>query len=63
MAKGISEISSKSKGAAVGEFEFAALAAQGSGEGALLVPKQFAFEEAFGEGGAIHLHERLVAAR
>ncbi len=49
--------------AAVGELEAPLLAADGAGEGALLVAEELGLEERLGEGRAVHLDEGLVGAR
>ncbi len=49
-------------GAFVGEFEAADLFADGAGEGAFFVAEELAFEEAGGDGGAIHFDEGIGGA-
>ena len=49
-------------GPALGNFELALLLDNGSGEGALLVAEELAFEQRLGQRGAIDRHARLVGA-
>src|ERR1700739_4202206 len=46
-----------------GELEFSRFRTDGAGESALFKAEQFGFKKLAGEGGAIDLHERLIAAR
>ena len=48
--------------AAMGEGELAALVPDGPGEGAADVAEQLRFEQVLGNGGAVHLDERTLAA-
>ena len=50
-------------GAPVGELEAADAGRQCAGECTFDVPEQLALDEPGGDGGAVHLHERPVAAR
>ena len=45
------------------QFHLAQLAGDRPGEGPPLVPEQFAFDQAFGEGAAVDLDEGAVSAR
>ncbi|MNT18666.1 hypothetical protein D3C72_1538810 [compost metagenome] len=47
--------------AAVGGFEPAGAVGDGAGKGAFGVAEQFAFGQGFGQGGAVHMYQRLVA--
>src|SRR4029453_9462092 len=47
--------------AAVGEGESPVAPGGGAGEGAALVPEELALDERAGNGGAVHLHQRLAA--
>ena len=49
--------------ALVGLLELADLPIGGAGERALLVAEELRFDELVGNGGAVHLHERSVAAQ
>ena len=49
--------------ALVGLLELADLAFGGAGEGALFVAEELAFEQRFGEGGAVEADERALPAR
>src|ERR1700756_5983304 len=46
----------------IGHFETANFQSHSSGEGALLVPEEFAFQQVKGNGGAIQLDKRACAA-
>jgi hypothetical protein len=48
--------------AAVGRLEPARLGRERAGERAFLVAEEFALDQAFGEGAAVHRHEGLAAA-
>ena len=50
------------QGAAGGFLEFADPPGQRPGKGALLMAEQFAFQQVFGDGGAVHRDERPVRA-
>ncbi len=50
------------EGAAFGFFEEAAVGADGAGEGAEAVSEEFAFEQVFGQGGAIDGEEGVMGA-
>ncbi len=45
------------QGAFMGQIEFAPVAVRGPGKGPLLVAEELAFDEVFGNGGAVDLHE------
>ena len=47
----------------MGQFEAAFALVQRAGEGAFFVAEKFAFDEVFGNGGAIDLDERRAGAR
>jgi hypothetical protein len=47
----------------MGEFETADALGDGAGEGAAFVAEEFAFEQAGGDGGAIHFDKGVVVAR
>ena len=49
-------------GAVVALLEFADAAFDGAGEGAFFVAEQFAFEQVFGDGGAVDGEERGLGA-
>ena len=51
------------KSAAIGEFEAADFLVDGAGEGAAFVAEEFGFEQAGGNGGAIHFDEGALFAR
>ena len=48
--------------AAVGALELPLLQSDRSGEGAYLMPEELAFEQRFGNSGAVEGHERLARA-
>ena len=48
--------------AAVGLFKLAGMRLRGAGEGTFLVAEQFGFHQIFGQGRAVDLNERRVAA-
>src|SRR5207253_2309588 len=48
--------------AAIGELEAADAALQGTGEGTLHMSEQLALDQTRGDGAAVHLHQRTVAA-
>lgn len=50
------------QGAVGGGFDDADLAFVGTGEGALFVAEEFAFDEIFGDGGTVQRHEALATA-
>ena len=45
------------KRAAIGEFEATDFLVDGAGKSSALVPKQFAFKQSIGNGGAVELDE------
>ncbi len=51
------------QGAALGHFETTLARGQRTGEGALLVAEQFAFQQVRRNGAAVDRHERAIAAR
>src|SRR5208282_4410692 len=49
--------------AAFGDFKFAFLAVLRSGEGAFLVPEEFAFEQRLSQSAAVNHHQGVKSAR
>src|SRR5438270_850815 len=51
------------KRSAVGHFKIADFLRIGAAKGALLVSEEFAFDQVFGNGGAVYVHPWFVAAK